>query len=70
MHLRSKKKSVNTIGIHLRNIRMIYNKAIDDDKADLSQYLFWRFKIKQTPSRDRDLEVEDIRKIRGCGFEI
>jgi len=53
MHLRSKKMAVNTIGIHLRNIRMIYHKAIDDDKADLSQYPFRRFKIRQAPSRDQ-----------------
>jgi len=70
MHLRSKKKSVNTAGIHLRNIRMIYNKAIDAGKADLSQYPFRRFKIKTAPSRDRDLDIEDIRKIKKANLKL
>jgi hypothetical protein len=52
------------------NTRMMYNKAIDDDKADLSQYPFRRFKIKQAPSRDRDLEIEDILKIKDADLKF
>lgn len=70
MWQRRQKKSANTTGIHLRNIRMVYNRAIDQGKADLSQYPFRRFKIKQAPTRDRDLEVEDIKKIRDADLKL
>lgn len=68
--LRSAKKSANTIAIHLRNIRTIYNKGIDAGKADLSDYPFRRFKIKQAPTRDKDMEIEDLRKLRDADLKL
>lgn len=68
--LRSAKKSQNTIAIHLRNLRMIYNKAIDADKIDQSSYPFRRFKIKTAPKRDRDMEIEDLCKLRDAELRL
>jgi len=68
--LREKKKAINTIGIHLRNTKMIYNKAIDAGRADLSDYPFRRFKIKKAKKRDRDLEIEDIQKLRDADLTL
>ena len=77
MSLKSKKKgggsrdmSVNAKGVHLRNIRMIYNKAIDAGKVDLSDYPFRRFKIKQVKSMDKDMDIEDLRALRDADLTL
>jgi len=69
-HQRIKKKGVNTTAIHYRNIRMIYNRAIDSEKADLSMYPFRRFKIKQAPTPDKDMDLEDLRKLRDAELKL
>lgn len=56
--------AVNSISIHLRNIRTIYNRAIDDGVAQLNDYPFRRFKIKQERTRKRALSVEQLRALR------
>lgn len=56
--------AVNSISIHLRNIRTIYNRAIDDGVAQLNDYPFRRFKIKQERTRKRALTVEQLRELR------
>jgi site-specific recombinase XerD len=56
--------SVNSIAIHMRNIRTIYNRAIDDGVAQLNDYPFRRFKIKQERTRKRALSVEQLRQLR------
>jgi len=70
MSLMSAGKSANTTGIHLRNIRMIYNKAIDAGKVSLSAYPFRRFKIKQQKAADRDLDIEDLIKIKNTALKL
>jgi integrase len=56
--------SVNSIAIFMRNIRTIYNRAIDDGVAQLNDYPFRRFKIKQERTRKRALSVEQLRQLR------
>jgi integrase len=63
-HYKSGGLSVNSIAIHMRNIRTVYNRAIDDGVAQLNDYPFRRFKIKQERTRKRALSVEQLRQLR------
>ncbi len=56
--------SVNGISVYMRNIRTVYNRAIDDGIANLNDYPFRRFKIKQEKTRKRALTVEQLRELR------
>jgi len=62
--LRIKGNSNSTIGIHMRNIRTIYNQAIDLGVAKLGEYPFRRYKIPKTIKTKRNLSVEIIREIK------
>ena len=53
---------VNAYGIHLRNIRAVFNYAIDEEYTML--YPFRKFKIKQEETRKRSLTVEQLRALR------
>lgn len=53
--------SANARGIHLRNIRAVFNHAIDEELTEL--YPFRRFKIKSQPTRKRSLPVERLREL-------
>lgn len=53
--------SKNARNIHLRNIRAIFNDAIDEDL--ITCYPFRKFKIRPEPTRKRSLSVEDLRKL-------
>jgi integrase/recombinase XerD len=46
-HLK-KGNSINTVGLEMRNIRAIYNSAIDDRIVSADFYPFRRFKIPDT----------------------
>jgi len=61
---RNKGQAINTVAIYLRNIRTIYNRAIDDGVAQLNDYPFRRFKIKHEETRKRSLTVEQLRALR------
>ena len=50
--------TINSIAILLRNIRTVFNKAIDDGKTDF--YPFRAFKIKQEATRKRALTAEQL----------
>lgn len=51
--------SKNTRNIHLRNIRAVFNEAIDDEITTF--YPFRRLKIRPVATRKRNLKVEDLR---------
>ena len=51
--------SKNARNIHLRNIRSVFNEAIDDEITTF--YPFRRFKIRPVATRKRSLKVEDLR---------
>lgn len=53
--------SKNSRSIHLRNIRTVFNDAIDNDVT--SAYPFRKFKIKGEPTRKRAMSVDILRKI-------
>ena len=51
----------NARSIHLRDIRAVFNFAIDEEMTDL--YPFRKFKIQTTATMKRSLSAEDIRMI-------
>ena len=57
------KIKTNTRGIYMRNIRTMYNDAIDRELLPLNLYPFRRFKIKQAQTRHRDMPIDDIKKL-------
>lgn len=56
--------STNSRAIHLRNIRSVFNDAIDEDKVSLNLYPFRRFKIKTEATIKRSLTVEELVMLR------
>ena len=61
--LESRGNSVNTIAINLRNIRHVYNSAIDDDIVSLELYPFRKFKIEKEDTAHRDMSLRDFKKV-------
>jgi integrase/recombinase XerD len=55
--------SINTAGIDLRNIRAIFNRAIDNKLISADIYPFRKFKIPSKKTRKRSLALEHIKKI-------
>lgn len=53
--------SKNSRNIHFRNIRTVFNEAIEDGIT--SFYPFRRFKIKNEVTAKRDLSVEELRRL-------
>lgn len=53
--------SKNARNIHLRNIRAVFNDAIDDEITNF--YPFRRFKIRPVPTAKRSLTVEQLREL-------
>lgn len=57
----AKTASKNARNIHLRNIRAVFNNAIDFEVT--AAYPFRRFKIRPEPTRKRSLSVEELRRL-------
>lgn len=57
----AKTASKNARNIHLRNIRAVFNNAIDFDIT--TAYPFRRFKIRPEETRKRSLSVEELRRL-------
>ena len=53
---------VNAYAIHLRNIRAVFNYAIDEEITTL--YPFRKYKIKKEETRKRSLTIEQIRILK------
>lgn len=58
----AKTMKVNAYAIHLRNIRSVFNYAIDEEYTTL--YPFRRFSIKKEETRKRSLTAEQLRLLR------
>ena len=54
--------TTNTRAVYFRNIRSVFNDAIDDEIT--ACYPFRRFSIKKAPTRKRNLSVEELRLLR------
>lgn len=57
----AKTASKNARNIHLRNIRAVFNNAIDYEIT--TAYPFRRFKIRPEATRKRSMSVEELRKL-------
>ena len=55
--------TTNGKAVYLRNIRTIYNDAIDRELVGQETYPFRRFKIKHAETKHRNASIEDLRKI-------
>lgn len=53
----------NSIGVHMRNIRTIYNHAITTGLVELSLYPFRKYKISREVTRHRTLAGDEIARI-------
>lgn len=53
---------INACGIHMRNIRAVFNWAIDEEYTQC--YPFRKFKIKKEETRKRSLTAEQLRTLR------
>lgn len=56
----------NTVAIHLRNIRTVFNIAIDEGIT--KEYPFRKFKIRKEESRDKSYSASELREVffHGC----
>lgn len=61
------KMTPNGLAVYMRNIRTVINSAIDDDLIE--KYPFKKYKIKTEPTRNRNLSVQDIQRIRDFSTE-
>lgn len=57
-----KTMNANGIAIHLRNIRAVFNWAIDNELTN--KYPFRRYKIKQEKATINNISVEQLRQLR------
>ena len=58
--MRGQKLSVNTISLHMRNVRAIFNFCIDNEYIDT--YPFRKYKIRSEATAKRSLSVERLRE--------
>lgn len=61
--LEARGNSVNTIAINLRNIRHVYNSAIDNEIVSLELYPFRKFKIEKEDTAHRDMSLRDFKSV-------
>lgn len=54
--------TVNSRAVYYRNIRSVFNDAVDEELTD--NYPFKKFKIKKTPTAKRNLSIEELRMLK------
>lgn len=59
--LSATERSANSRAFHMRNIRAVFNDALDDEIT--TAYPFRKFKIRQQATRKRSLTVEQLRTL-------
>ena len=62
-HLQNKGNSINSIGIYMRTLRAVYNKAIAEEIINDANYPFKTYKIKTGNPSKRALSKEDMVKL-------
>lgn len=63
-YLIEKGNKVNTISVHLRTLRALYNKGIKAGAVKEEYYPFKKFRIKSEKTKKRALRKEDIDRIK------
>lgn len=54
--------TTNSRAVYMRNLRAVFNDAIDDGMT--TEYPFRKFSIKKAPTKKRNLSVEELRMLR------
>ena len=62
-HLENKGASINTRAIHFRNLRAVFNSAINDDLIGLESYPFRKFKIASSRKDKEALTEEQFQRL-------
>lgn len=62
-YLVKKNNSVNSIAVHLRNLRAIINRAIDDGVTGQENYPFRRFHIHTEKAQVNNLSIASLKKL-------
>ena len=70
--LKSRENSINTIGIRFRELRALYNKAIEDNLVHEKNYPFKRFKVARFSKKTskRAIKKEDIKRIMNVDLRL
>ena len=68
-HLSGAGSGVNTRSIHFRNIRAVFNRAIDDEVISQELYPFRKFKIKNADKEKVSLTAEQVKILYNYEFE-
>lgn len=63
-HLRDAGNKVNTIAIHMRNTRAVFNHLIDMGDIEQESYPFRKYKVRHEETAKRSLLVEQLRAVR------
>lgn len=65
----SKGMSQNSVNLHKRNMRTVFNDAINKDLVGLELYPFRKSKIKRNTTSNRNLRMPDLAKLYAYPFE-
>jgi integrase len=68
-HLTAEGSSVNTRSIHFRNIRAVFNRAIDDEIIKPDLYPFRKFKIKNEQKNRESLTSAQVKTLYNYNFK-
>lgn len=63
-YLRNEGASTNGISLHMRNLRAVFNFALDEEV--ITNYPFRKYHIKSEQTRKRDLTIEQLRALKKC----
>lgn len=61
--------SINAISVHMRNLRAIFNRAIDDEMIDQNCYPFRKFTIRTERTAKRALTADQLRLLQCYEFQ-
>ena len=67
---RSRGNSINSIGVYLRNIRAVFNRAIKEGHAKPEWYPFRDYSIKREKTKKRAVSMDVITKIRNLDLPV
>jgi hypothetical protein len=68
-HYAKKGMRVNSIALHHRNMRTIFNNAINRDLVGQDIYPYRKYKIKKESTKNRDLKINELAKLSSFQFE-
>lgn len=63
-YLRDRGNKVNSIGIHMRNTRAVFNHLIDLGDIEQESYPFRKYKVRHEETAKRSLLIEQLRAVR------